>query len=277
MKVEQLRESVAALFFESGIYDERLFILSSNRALGLIFTDREVTSEAILDVDRPTPRMVFDSYVHGGHDAESFPIEGVAYSFRASGRGLYTVKDKSGSITREISGDGGIYRGFISGEGSISFHGDYRYTVYSLALFDSLVSPDAADIPIAYPEYEIDLPGRIPNFLAIASLPYGKDGRAVRGARIVGSKLYLPRDVTGEIRLLYRRSPKRIVSDSKEDIDVPRECECLLPLLTASFMWIDDDAEVAQYYMALYKNALATVRGELTYRLDQGYTTNGWA
>lgn len=277
MKVEQLRESVAALGFESGIYDERLFILSSNRALELIFTEREVTREAVICADFPTPTEIFKSYIHKGGERDTFRISGVAYSFRATGSGAYTVRDKSGSFTHKLSGDGALYRGFISGDAEIVFTGEFRYSVYSLASFDSIVSKDASDIPTSAPEYPIDLEKKIPDYLAPASLPYDYFGHAVKGARIVGKTLYLPSGTSGEVRMLYRRSARPIGSDLREDIDIPRECECLLPLLTASFMWLEDDSDMAQYYMALYKNALATVEGEVTGRLDTDYATNGWA
>ena len=277
MKVEQLRESVAALGFENGIYDERQFILSCNRALDLIFTDREVTGIALINVDSPKPDVIKDEYIHKGGESSVFPLVGLAYSFRASGRGHYTVKDGSGLITREISGDGMEYRGFISGKGEITFFGDYRFSVYYLSVFDSLISPEVSDIPIVGTEEKIDLYSRIPDFLATASLPETSEGEPIKGARVVGSSLILPRGTSGQIKLVYRRSPKRASSDMREDIDIPRECEFLLPLVVASFMWLEDDTDMAQYYMALYKSTLGTVNGELAGRLDTGYTTNGWA
>ena len=277
MNVEQLRDSVSALGFENGIHDERLFILSANRALRLIFTERSVVAEADIRVDFPSPTTLIGDYWHKGRERTVFKLSGYAYSFKASGHGSYTVTDRTGSVTREISGDGVIYRGFIDGEGEIAFFGDFRFSVYSLASFTSLISADARDIPLYSAEMTIDLPLRIPDFLSIASVPVMKGGGVTEGARVVGSTLCLPSHISGEVSILYRRSLRPIESDSTEKIDIPIECECLLPFLTASFMWLEDDSDMAQYYMALYRNTLATVRAEHNGLIDTEYKTDGWA
>ena len=276
MKIEQLRESVSALGFENGIYDERLFILSADRALSMIFTDREVLKEAVIDTGVKKPSVFIGSYIHSG-EVTTFRISGKAYSFRASGTGSYTVKDKTGERMHDISGDGGVYRGFISGDATITFSGEYRFSVYDLASFDILTGPEESDIPQYSREIKIDLKKRIPDLLTSISIPTDNTGVPIKGARAVGGILTLPSDTEGEIKLIYRRSPKKIYSDMTEDIDLPPECESLLPFLTASFMWLEDDADMAQYYMALYKSALSTVKSELLGRLDTEYKTNGWA
>ena len=51
----------------------------------------------------------------------------------------------------------------------------------------------------------------------------------------------------------------------------------MLPLLTASFMWLDDDAAKAQYYMSLYRDMVTNVKRFQTSKIDAEYRVNGWA
>ena len=65
--------------------------------------------------------------------------------------------------------------------------------------------------------------------------------------------------------------------DGDERIDVPEELAELLPLAVASFVWLDDDPEKAQYYMSLYKDGIGTLRRFHPRELGSSYVTNGWA
>jgi hypothetical protein len=51
----------------------------------------------------------------------------------------------------------------------------------------------------------------------------------------------------------------------------------MLPLLTAAFMWLDDDAGKAQYYMSLYRDLVANTKRYSSNKIDTVYRVNGWA
>ena len=58
---------------------------------------------------------------------------------------------------------------------------------------------------------------------------------------------------------------------------MPEETRELLPLLVASYLWLDDDPEKAEYYRALYADGINILRRNVFRRLDNVYKTNGWA
>ena len=57
----------------------------------------------------------------------------------------------------------------------------------------------------------------------------------------------------------YECRPKTITG-STTSIDVSPSAEHLLPILTAYFVWLDDEAELAESYLRLYRSLLATVK-----------------
>ena len=277
MTTKQVMESVAALGFESDIIEKELFFSSANRALSLIFTDREITKT--VKVSRETPDIVsyVPSYRHNGK-SYTLPLRGRAYSFTSTGVGKCTVRDGYHEYSIDLSGNMSEHRGFLSDGGDITFFGEYAFTVYHLTCFAVKMCENVSDIPIYDGDDFIDFGSMYGDFLAFTSLPTDGEGKAVKGVCVSDGRIYLPRDVSGELTVRYRRTHKNITSDNLTGlIDLPRECEVLLPLLTASFMWLDDDAEKAQYYMALYRDTLGRIDSTMTSKADAIYTTNGWA
>ncbi len=278
MTLNQLKESVAALGFEKAIEDENALINAANRALRLIYTDRPVTRSVIISTDVPLPVSGPVSFTHRGKGTKSFSLVGKAYSFRTYGRGGYRI-ERDGAVTeRRFDGVGTVHKGFVTGNGNITFFGDYLYTVGDLCFFDSVLSGAVEDIPVYNRTRVIDLYRMYPDFLCFDTKPTYPDGSAVEGCGMKDGRLTLPEGITGEIHLEYERAPRAITAeDGGVHIDVPEEEAELLSLLCASFMWLDDDPEKSQYYMALYKDALATIKRYSSREIDTEYSDNGWA
>ena len=60
-------------------------------------------------------------------------------------------------------------------------------------------------------------------------------------------------------------------------IDVPEECLALFPLLVCGYLWLDDEPDRAQYYMALYREGRSLLlerKPSRTQRLNTD--TLGW-
>ena len=99
-----------------------------------------------------------------------------------------------------------------------------------------------------------------------------------RDYRVQNGTLYLPSQTRGQLYLTVTRAPRRfdLASDAP---DVRAEALALLPLLVASYAWLDDDREKALYYLALYRESLSRLRtsGRCA---GVGYasydTSNGW-
>ena len=280
MKYQELISIVARLGFEDEIEDGLAFKATVSRGLYTIFNDRPTLAHrSLIKRDYGTLRIK-DCFTHNPCSPEKFllPTDSVAFSFKAYGEGKYSVT--SGKITteHEFSGEGNPIGHFCPGGGEITFVGDCSYTVTSLAAFKNSFSKSTADIPIASEVGVLPLDEIIPDFLAPEEPPRNSRGEVIRGAEIEGSRLILPDEFSGELHITYRRKPKIPGgAGMDEEIDIPSECTELLPLIVASYIWLDDEPERAQYYLSLYKDGINGLRRYTPRQISPSYETNGWA
>lgn len=278
MTLNELRNDVARLGFESSIEDEKCFIASANRALSLIYVDRPVYKNAIISFAGPKVNLVREFIEHPSGSEITIPFSGRSISFRTSGKGSCIINDESGSNLVPLITNGQLTKQFVKGEGTVTLTGDYYFTVRNLAVFDDVISNNAVDIPEYTPFKELDPEDYCDDFRAFSDLPRDKNGAPVSAVKLVDGKIIAPFDYRGDLYLAYYRVPKPISSDGADSkIDVSEECAPMLPLLTAAFMWLDDDAAKAQYYMSLYRDLAANLKRYSTNKIDTEYRVNGWA
>ena len=127
------------------------------------------------------------------------------------------------------------------------------------------------------------------DFLCFAPSPVSKDGRNLisgqdyfleDGAEDKEKVLLLKTDAKGEYRILYYR---RLTPISDEDenakIDLAEDICQILPLLIASYVWLDDEEEKSAIYRNLFYSEASQIKafggGEKTtsskYHLDGGW------
>ncbi len=278
MTYEQLKNSVIRLGFESGLDDEGVYAPAFRRALHTVYIDRPVTRTVRISAPARTGNLIKDTLNHVAGKTERFPLSGIAYSFRVSGKGRYTVSSASQSYTEEFDTTMADVKGFCTSGSVIRFEGGYSYTVYSLAEFTSVGGHTTSDIPMWDEGMSIDL-GRIyGDYLAPELPPMDKYGYPIAGAAVREGVLSVPEGYAGEVILTYRRLPRASSGEDPEElIDVAPECEELLPLLVAAYLWLDDEPDKAQYYMSLYKDGISTLRRFFPRYTGAEYRTNGWA
>ena len=277
MTLNELKESVLSLGFEDGFDNDELFHTATRRALHTLSVDRPRISERSLVVLSEGGRLISSAFLHTGGSFERFTIGGRAFSFKVTGSGFYRIEDRDGERT-ESFGDEPVVRGFIRGDANITFYGENDYLVLSLASFDRRISDRSIDIPVYGERRKIDLSLSIPDFLAPHRLPTDKYGFELSDARIRDGILSLPYGFSGEIYISYkRRFSLPDFDDGDSIIDLSSECEELLPLLVAFYVWLDDDAEKAEIYLSLYKDALASIKRSNQRLVGASYLTNGWA
>ena len=280
MKYQELISTVARLGFENEIEDEIAFKAALSRALYTIFSDRpSIARRSLVKKDHGT-LPVAECFTHTPGNSETFllPSDGSAFSFKIYGEGTYSLR--TGGITTEceISGNGEAIRDFYSGSTEITFFGECAYTVTSLVAFKNVFSKRESDIPLFEETNLLNLTELIPDFLAPEEPPKNSRGEVIAGAEIEGERLILPPEFSGEVHLTYRRKPKIPIGISpNEEIDVPTECTELLPLIVASYVWLDDDPERARYYLSLYKDGINGLRRFTARQISPSYETNGWA
>lgn len=276
MTYNDLCEEVRELGFEASIDSPRRMLSAAKRALREIYSVRPVFSSEIIHQRMPRPTYLMSKIFFRGGVALTIPYSSSrAFSFRSTGEGSVTIKESGKESAISFSGLHSVTRAFLHGDGELVFKGDYSYTVLGLAFYAEITSGSTDDIPLADIPREYDMSKLVEGFISLAAPPTDAGGNIIKDAVLCGDRLAVPYGYSGDVCLICKRGSE--LSETGE-IDIPAECEPLLALLTASYYWLDDDPEKAQYYRSLYHDGMTALRYNNRGRLDTGVATgNGWA
>ena len=278
MTYKELCEDILSLGFETDFDSPERVLFAANRALMMICTERPLYKNTVISKSVILPKEKIKDFSHKGGDIDSFNYEARAYSFKTSGIGKYKISKGESEKIFEFSQKSELHRGFLHGEGKIDFLGEYSYSVYDFYFFDEILSDRTEDIPAlsGYTEYRIR--DYAEDFLALINQPTDDNGIAIANSSVRGEIMRVPDSYSGKINLTYKKAPQKLSGDPDENIILPCGCEHLLALLSASYIWLDDDADKAQYYMGLYREAMAAVKFYDRSTSENSYhVTNGWA
>ena len=279
MTLRELINEVSSLGFDGNINCDALFLSALARSQRQIFGERKITRSVTFTASGTRPATRVPIIRHAPRGREIYPLCGRAYSLYLSGRGTVTVKSGDGNVSvREFFGNGVRLAGFISGEASIIFEGEYSFTAANLVTYTEAF-PTVEDIPDGSGEKCYDIREAVGDFLSFATPARDHNGKLIKGARLEDGKLIVSEDFSGNITISYRRLPRVTVSsDMEADIDIPKECEILLPLLVASYVYLERDPERAAHYSALYRTILdLEAKREHEQLAIEYHDTNGWA
>jgi hypothetical protein len=177
-------------------------------------------------------------------------------------------------------------RKFITGQVRLRFTGDYLYSVKCVAMYQHVYSDDVADIP-AYEAYtRYDMTTLVDDFLTLSTPPITEDEEYkrlsgdydVEGGRVI----LLPYSVTGCFKVLYNRRPKELINngsaqDDESLLDLDEELCSLIPVLIASYIWLEDEPDRAQYYYSQYQARAGEILArERNLSPVQIKSCNGW-
>ena len=304
MRVSELYRHVAQLGFENSLEDDDRFYYAANRALLQISSIRPAVSSYIINhtplenlvkADTFSPIVRSDDLCFEATDAKS-------YYFETDGNGVLYIEflDFESNVwviigVREFTSDRSFvsYKGFIKKDGEfitgrirLRFVGEFLYSVKNVALFRHVYSNAERDIPVYGPYVRYDVSSLVPDFLSLNSPPVLEDGNCeklnqnydIEGGRVV----LLPYSIKGCFKVLYRRKPAEIenignASDDETVIDLDEELCSLLPILIASYVWVEDEPAMAEYYLTLYRERALDVERRI--RNDAPVVirnTNGW-
>lgn len=300
MKVSDLYKQVAGLGFESSLDDDSRFYYAANRALLQVARIRPVTRACHIN-HKPLKNALLNSSFDSTEKSDIiFEAEHAkAYYFEADGNGLAYIKFFDGSkwgIAEVIELNsllafkayyGFIKNGndFVNGKVRITFDGDYLYHVRRVALYENVYSPNEKDIPAFEPYSRYDISEIAPDYLALASPPI-VDGQM----REVLSQNYdianentilLSHALPGEYIVRYVKRPTPIIvnTDAKNDqqqIDLEDDLCAILPNLIASYVYAEDEPQLAEYYLALYNQQAAVIEQKTRSYAPARIITNGW-
>lgn len=304
MRVSELYKQVAQLGFEDSLEDDNRFYYAANRALMQVSTIRPALSAYVINhkpmanlvkADTFSPVTKFDELCFEAADAR-------AYYFEADGNGtVYIEREDPSSGAWVIIGSKEFtsvarsfipHKGFIKKDGAFTtgrirlrFVGEYLYSVRNVAMYQYLYSASADDIPAYEPYTKYDISRLVSDFLSLSSPPISEDEDYARLNQDYdvenGCIILLPYSVSGCFKILYRRKPKELLieglaSDDETVIDLDEELCTLLPNLIASYVWVEDEPTMAEYYLTLYRERAADVQSRIRNAAPVSINSNGW-
>lgn len=278
MTLNDIKKEVAHLGFESEGAVDGSIESAVRRALSTIYTEHGTHTLGRLYQNSPTPKRHIPIAVHEPGMDEVVPLDGGAFAFAVCGTGRFEIKDSDGVRQESFDTQGGYVFGKVKGEGEIRFLGEFRYTVYDLCIYGEDFAE--GDAPPRFGKMrKYDLGETFPDFLFALSAPTDGEGEKISGASVSSGTMYIPYGYVGEVVIEYRRrAPEVSVNAPDAQLDIPAELASLVPLLAAAYVWLDDDAEKAQYYMSLYRDGMSAVKLYTRRAVDTAFTdATGWA
>lgn len=279
MTLNDLKNELSVLGFERDIAIDKALTLSVRRALATIYTERGVYNSVSIEHRPVMPTLICKSFTHAPKRTESFNLKGRAVSFSVSGSGIFSVEENGVRTEREFSSSLYLWRIFISGEATLSFFGEFSFEVINLSVFEHVRSENEKEL-FAYGEpFEYDMTKLTDDFHSFLSMPTDERGREIRGAIMRSGTLIIPWGYRGRINIVYKVASPEISEDTPDkEIPISREIEHLVPLLSAAYYWADDAPDKAEYYLALYRDAMKTLKQFNTRAIGGGYSdVTGWA
>ena len=285
MRVQELYDQVAGLGFEKSLEDDGWFYQAANRALLQVNYLRPAIGSYVIN-HKPMKNLVEGGFspIERSEDLIYEATKAKAYYFQADGNGTVYIEkqaidNKTWLRIGEIALSGArrftAYYGlildgteFVSVPVRLRFTGDYLYSVKCVAMYEHAYSKNKEDVP-AYESYtRYDLSALADDFLTLATPPITEDEEYeklsddydVEGGRVI----LLPYSVTGCFKVLYHRRPKALVNmgaaqDDDTVIDLDDELCSLMPLLVASFIWLEDEPDRSEYFNRLYQSRAAEI------------------
>ena len=299
MTIAELYNSTAQLGFETSLEDDRRFLYSANRALFQVAQIRPETRSIYVNhfpLKNEVREECYDKY--NTKIAEFHCVGAKSYYFEVSGIGRYDIEylsDKTWIPLFYANFDSksafeakrGIINAGDNADVRITIRSDYNFSVKNAAMYTTITSNDEKDIP-PYGEYtEYDLRNFVDDFWSLSLPPIllGKDENEMHSRDFCydkGSVVRIPNSAIGVYKVVYNHAPRKIedtggYSTDQTVIDLAEDLCALLPLLIASFVLVEDEPEMANYYLNVYRERKAemanSVRNLNPIRI---YSRSGW-
>lgn len=303
-----LKEQIRDLGFEQDdtiAEDEyRKIILSScNRAIALInstlkpIVDKYTISRYPLENVVSSPYGgLFDIVPYIGN-ALTFSGTAKAYYFECDGNGTATIVDADGTRTVTMVANGIFtpYRGFLNGNSTITFSGNFAYNVRNVAMYKILTSANVIDIPaytqnVRYDISELTKVGGKPVFMDFLDSQSVLEGNfsdnnsysKINDYHIEGnSTIVLKYDDIGQLTVWFKKRPSELTSDTPDtfEIELHYIVQPLVCLLASHYIWLDDEERKATLYWNEYDDLKNQIMGNASNqqaRLTIKNTTGWW-
>lgn len=282
MTVKEVKNAVIAYGYTYDLEgNDALFLEAMNMAIAEINRVHPVTETAVI-VHEPYEPICYDEGIMEYTPGTPLSFSAVACSavFEVDGAGSVSVE--GGTIDGSSICAWNVKTGWrritvkasTAREIVLHFDGNYLYRIRNIAFYLEALPPTAHVKSGEYVDY--DLSELVDDFSAVSCILRNGISYVGEGVyRILhGKVLRLPAADTGTYEVVYETVIPRL-ADEDEQIPLYSELCILLPILTASYVWLDDNAERAQYYRALYERQAAMIPREK--RVSNLIDTKGWS
>lgn len=271
MTTKQLYEDIRAMGFdrrdaECDTDRERVFVSAVNRATESLSALFPLYDELTIDADGVSPclkvaRKTLDAHKRLLHTEEN--VRSFSLTLRGVGEALITQNKVP--FARYTVNSAHTSRTFVGQFpqnavfGITLTAGESALEMRDFALYTEAGAPRRREADF----YVYPLCALTEGALSIDTPPRDSRGHLLtegRDYRTQNGFLYLSDKIKGQLSLTIRRAPHRFEMGC-EAPDVQEACAHLLPLLTASYVWLDEDSEKSLFYLAMYREALARTLG----------------
>lgn len=280
MTYTELIAEVAALGFESEIENRPALLHSANRALRSLSALSPSYGTVTLMQRCIQPTSLIEEITYTPGKEVTVPLEGTSFSMKFSGAGQFTLKERHRVTPFFFESPYMEFSRYLPDKkGELILNGQFSYQLRDIACFPYTYGTASGDIPVIKPFRSYGMRDLTKNFFGFTTLPVDERGAAVKNAYFRDDTLFVPREYEGEIHLTYRRLPRSINPDAQDaEIDMTPTFSHLLPLLTASYLWLDDDAAKSQFYLQMYLEGVRDIRLNRPSFAENGITdTHHWA
>lgn len=270
MTTKQLFNDVLCMGFDRRCTDgeadfKGVFASAVNRAQETLSALFPLYSECSFYMQDVAPVLFLDAYTLRPNRLREWSCTGArSYELTVRGHGSVSIM-KNGVTHARHKIDSPLTEKRLTGEWTEECDLTLRAESADGTLFIHALRVGAEGVGAFYrcgKEYACPLSSFVAGALSLDCAPKDGEGRALvwgRDYRVENGKLYLSEHIKGQLNLIITRAPRRFDMEC-EAPDVRAEAMPLLPLLTAAYVWLDDDREKALFYLAMYRESLARFR-----------------
>ena len=276
------------------LYNQVLHLGFEDTALESDVAYVDAVNRAIYQVNALRPRIAYKDILHfpqkdmlGGrytkltevvNGSVSFPVSGCKeFVISIAGEGtIYLCKSNGNKTPKVIPRDFETVVISLNGEDTVTIQTSTRF-VYENAAAYLVPHPNKSALPNThYTAYNI------PNAMALHNPPISKtEGYKyiADGYRVEGTTLLINNELAGIYRVAYYASPTNLTEDaimSESFIPLDEDLCALLPLVIASYIWLEDDADLSQLYYNRYAEQAQMILKKGREQTPTKYVTNGW-
>ena len=277
MTFNELKEEIITLGFNEVPGSDAALAHHANRALERIYSDRGVRGRASLYIRRTTPCIHYSDIQRQRGTEISYELGDGSLFLCVCGEGKFRIEDDAGVRFFEFCAEETVFKERLGKGAIIAFYGKYDYVIATLAVYRESFGSSPSSIPEPCGERRVLLKERIPDFGSLDGTPTDGSGRPILCLFRGEDELLLREDFHGMLCISYKRLPKLInPSAPNTSIDIGNDLRPLLPLLCASYLLIECDSELSEFYEREYVERMRIIGKSKSPADNRYYDVVGW-